>query len=291
MAADQGPVVQSALLRSELVRLRKERGLTQQQVARELEWSASKLIRVEGGASSITKVDLDALLSRYRVTSESHRERLHSLNRGAKERGWWDSYRDYVSPAYLHYVGLEAGAAFIRQFQIGFIPGLLQSPEYARVVTEVGSVDPQKVDPIVELRLRRRSELAQREAKPRQYFVIDEAVIHRHVGIKKDRAIMPNQLRSIAEMAERDDLVTVRVIPFESGAHPGLFDSFTLLEFEGGRLPDALYLEAARDEFKIIADNDPQAAKYVEDFEELLEDALSAQSSVELILRVAEEMS
>ncbi|MGO8893015.1 MAG: Scr1 family TA system antitoxin-like transcriptional regulator, partial [Streptosporangiaceae bacterium] len=145
MAADQGPVVQSALLRSELVRLRKERGLTQQQVARELEWSASKLIRVEGGASSITKVDLDALLSKYGVTSESHRERLQSLNRAAKERGWWDSYRDYVSPAYLHYVGLEAGAAFIRQFQIGFIPGLLQTPEYARVVTEVGSVDPQKV--------------------------------------------------------------------------------------------------------------------------------------------------
>ena len=214
MAADQGPVVQSALLRSELVRLRKERGLTQQQVARELEWSASKLIRVEGGASSITKVDLDALLSEYGVTSESHRERLQSLNRAAKERGWWDSYRDYVSPAYLHYVGLEAGAAFIRQFQIGFIPGLLQTPEYARVVTEVGSVDPQKVGPIVELRLRRRSELAQREAKPRQYFVIDEAVIHRHVGIKKDRAIMPNQLRSIAERADRD----------RSGYGPG--DSF-----------------------------------------------------------------
>jgi len=291
MAADQGPVVQSALLRSELVRLRKERGLTQQQVARELEWSASKLIRVEGGASSITKVDLDALLSEYGVTSESHRERLHALNRGAKERGWWDSYRDYASPSYLHYVGLEAGAAFIRQFQIGFIPGLLQTPEYARVVTAVGSVDPKQVDPIVELRLRRRSELAQREAKPRQYFVIDEAVIRRHVGIKKDRAIMPNQLRSIAERAEREDLVTVRVIPFESGAHPGLFDSFTLLEFEGARLPDALYLEAARDEFRIIADNDPQAAKYAEDFEELLEDALSAQSSIELIRRVAEEMS
>ncbi|MGO9193491.1 MAG: helix-turn-helix domain-containing protein [Streptosporangiaceae bacterium] len=291
MAADQGPVVQSALLRSELVRLRKERGLTQQQVARELEWSASKLIRVEGGASSITKVDLDALLSKYGVTSESHRERLQSLNRAAKERGWWDSYRDYVSPAYLHYVGLEAGAAFIRQFQIGFIPGLLQTPEYARVVTEVGSVDPQKVGPIVELRLRRRSELAQREAKPRQYFVIDEAVIHRHVGIKKNRAIMPNQLRSIAERADRDNLVTVRVIPFESGAHPGLFDSFTLLEFEGGRLPDALYLEAAREEFTMIAGNDPQAAKYAEDFEELLEDALSAQRSIELIRHVAEEMS
>ena len=79
MAADQGPVVQSALLRSELVRLRKEKALTQQQVARELEWSTSKLIRVEGGASSITKVDLDALLSKYGVTSESYRERLHTL--------------------------------------------------------------------------------------------------------------------------------------------------------------------------------------------------------------------
>ncbi len=291
VATDQGPVVQSALLRGELVRLRRESGMTQEQVASDLEWSPSKLIRVEGGRSSITKVDLDALLTKYGVTSESTRERLQHLNRGARERGWWDNYRDYVSAAYLHYVGLEAGAAFIRQFQIGFIPGLLQTPEYARVVTEVGSVDPQKVDPIVELRLRRRSELAQREAKPRQYFVIDEAVIHRHVGIKKDRAIMPNQLRSIAEIAERDDLVTVRVIPFESGAHPGLFDSFTLLEFEGARLPDALYLEAARDEFKIIADNDPQAAKYAEDFEELLEDALSAQSSIELIRRVAEEMS
>jgi transcriptional regulator with XRE-family HTH domain len=291
MAADQGPVVQSALLRSDLVRLRKEKALTQQQVARELEWSTSKLIRVEGGASSITKVDLDALLSKYGVTSESYRERLHSLNRGAKERGWWDSYRDYVPPAYLHYVGLEAGAAFIRQFQIGFIPGLLQTPEYARVVTAVGSVEPKDVDPVVELRLRRRSELAQREVKPRQYFVIDEAVIRRHVGIKINRAIMPNQLRSIAERAERDDLVTVRVIPFESGAHQGLFDSFTLLEFEGARLPDALYLEAARDEFKIIADNDPQAAKYAEDFEELLEDALPAQRSIELIRRVAEEMS
>jgi Domain of unknown function (DUF5753)/Helix-turn-helix domain len=291
MAADQGPVVQSALLRSELVRLRKEKALTQQQVARELEWSTSKLIRVEGGASSITKVDLDALLSEYGVTSESDRERLHALNRRAKERGWWDSYRNYVSPTYLHYVGLEAGAAFIRQFQIGFIPGLLQTPEYARVVTAVGPADPKEFDPIVELRLRRRSELAQRETKPRQYFIIDEAVIRRHVGIKKDRTIMPNQLRSIAERAEQDDLVTVRVIPFESGAHPGLFDSFTLLEFEEGRLPDVLYLEAVREQFTMIAGNDPQAAKYAEDFEELLEDALSGQSSIELIRRVAEEMS
>src|SRR5262245_4034664 len=94
MPSDQGPAVQSALLRDELVRLRKQRGLTQQQVAVALEWSPSKLIRVEGGASSITKVDLDALLTSYGVTSESHRERLQALNRGAKAPGWWDRYKD-----------------------------------------------------------------------------------------------------------------------------------------------------------------------------------------------------
>jgi transcriptional regulator with XRE-family HTH domain len=89
MAADQGPVVQSALLRSELIRLRKESGLTREQVADALDWSPSKLIRVEGGHSSITKVDLDALLANYGVSSEGQRERFHSLNRGAPEHTWW----------------------------------------------------------------------------------------------------------------------------------------------------------------------------------------------------------
>ena len=84
MPSDEGPVVQSALLRDELVHLRTKRGLTQQQVAAALEWSPSKLIRVEGGKSSITKVDLDALLTEYGVTSESHRERLQALNRRAR---------------------------------------------------------------------------------------------------------------------------------------------------------------------------------------------------------------
>jgi transcriptional regulator with XRE-family HTH domain len=290
MATDQGPVVQSMLLRGELVRLRKDSGLTQEQVAGDLEWSPSKLIRVEGGRSSITKVDLDALLLVYGVTSESRREQLQSLNRGARERAWWDSYRDDVSPTYLNYVGLEAGAAFIRQFQLGFIPGLLQTEEYARAVTVVGSVGPGKVDQVVGLRLRRQAELARRSTPPRQYFVIDEGVIRRHVGIKKDRTIMPNQLRSIADHAERDELVTVRVIPFGTGAHPGLFGPFTLLEFDGG-LPDVLYLDAGRGAFTVISGSDPQVAAYADDFENLLEDALPADKSLEFIRAVAAEMA
>ncbi len=145
----------------------------------------------------------------------------------------------------------------------GLSPGLLQTREYARVVTAVGSVDPKEVDKFVEIRLRRQQEMAQRENKPQQYFVIDEAVIRRHVGIKTSRAIMPAQLRSIADRAERDDRLTVRVIPFASGAHPGMFDTFTLLEFDG-QLPDVLYLEAARED-TTWSPNDPLAARYAED--------------------------
>ena len=89
-----------------------------------MERTSSKLIRVEGGGSSIAKVDLDALLTEYGVTSESHRYELHNLNRGAKETGWWAAFKDDVSADYLSYVGFEAGAAFIRQFQLAVVPGL-----------------------------------------------------------------------------------------------------------------------------------------------------------------------
>lgn len=290
MPADLGPVVQSALLRNELVRLRKEAGLTQEQVAGDLDWSPSKLIRVEGGRSSITKVDLEALLAKYGVTDESHRQQLQALNRGSREPGWWDRYRGDVSPAYLAYVGFEAGAAFIRQFQYGFLPGLLQTADYAEAVT-VNSVDAVRVAAIVGLRLKRQAELAQRDPRPRQCFVIDEAAIRRHVGIAKDPAIMPTQLHRIADTAERDDLITVRVIPFAAGAHRGLFGPFNLLEFASG-LPDVLYIDAGRGEFaSMVMGNEPQVFEYRDDFELMLEEALTAAKSIEFIRHVAEEMS
>ena len=277
------------MLRSELVRLRKESGLTQEQVAAELEWSPSKLIRVEGGRSSITKVDLDALLAKYGVTSESTRERLQALNRGAREPAWWDKYRDDVAPTYLNYVGFEAGASLVRQVVPAFVPGSLQTPGYAEAVT-VGLADPVQVASIVGIRMQRQAEQARRSVPPRRYYVMDEAVIRRHIGISKDPAIMPGQLRSIADKAERDESVTVRVIPFSAGAHRGLFGPFTLLEFDGG-LPDVLYLDAGRGEFATMLSGGDQVAEYRDDFEALLEDALTADRSIELIRSVAEEMS
>lgn len=289
MAADQGPVVQSALLRSDLIRLRKDRDLTQQMVADALEWSPSKLIRVEGGRSSITKTDLDALLNLYGVTSERQREDLQALNRGARETGWWSQFRETASSGYLSYVGYEAGAASIRQFHGTAVPGLLQTREYATALTS-RSADPIDVRPAVELRMKRQAELAKRRRPPREHYVIDEAVIRRHVGISKDPAIMPDQLRRIVEVVEATERVTVQVIPFSAGAHVGVSGPFTLLEFDGD-LSDVLYLEWRRTESTLVTGEDPRIAQCADDFESLLDDALSREDSLALIKQAAEEMS
>lgn len=289
MASDQGPVVQSAILRSELVRLRKEQSLTQEQVAASLEWSASKLIRVEGGRSSISKTDLDALLRTYGVTSETQRSRLQSLNRGARAVGWWNVYRSHLASTYLEYVGYETGAIFIRQFQNSVVPGLLQTPDYARALTVISVEEKATIDAVVGLRLQRQSELARRDPRPRQYYILDEAVVRRNIGAPGDPSIMPDQLRHIVSQVRDDDRVAVRVIPFGKGAHAGLSGPFTLLEFDGG-LPDLLYLDAGREVIGVVG-NDERIAEYADSFESLVEIALSAEESLQFIENAAREMS
>jgi transcriptional regulator with XRE-family HTH domain len=288
MGADQGPVVQSAILRGELVRLRKKEKLTQEEVARALEWSPSKLIRVEGGHSSITKVDLDALLTEYKVDSDEVRERLQELNRGARKPGWWASYRGEVGAPYLNYVGYEAGASAIRQFPGTVLPGLLQTAAYAEALTS-NAVEAMEVAPVVNLRIQRQAELAKREDPVRQLYVLDEAVVRRHVGVSADPGIMPDQLRHIADQASRDERLTVRLIPFQQGAHPGLSGAFTLLEFDGD-LPDLVYLDPGRAELAVIATDSGAVSEYAGSFEALLDLALPENESIEFIRNAAEEM-
>jgi transcriptional regulator with XRE-family HTH domain len=288
MADDHGPVVQSAVLRNELVRLRRASRLSQYEVAHELGWPPSSLIRMEGGRRPITTADLDKLLTRYGADSEAERERLHGLNRGAGAAGWWDAYRSEVPGPYLDYVGYEAGTVFLRQFPGTVVPGLLQTPEYAEALTSF-SVDPVQVGAVVDVRLHRQSELQRRSRPPQQYYVLDESVIRRHVGTDRDRGIMPNQLRYIADTAAGNESITVRVIPFNAGVHAGLSGPFTLLEFDDS-LSDLLYLDTGRGELATLTGNDPDVAEYADKFESLLDFALPEDQSLELIRSAAEEM-
>jgi hypothetical protein len=170
---------------------------------------------------------------------------------------------------------------------------LLQTARYAKAVTLLGSTgaaDEAKITAVVNLRRQRQQELEEREVRPRQHFVLDEAVIRRHVAIRVDPSIMPDQLRVIADKAEGDDLVTVQVIPFGAGEHTGEFGPFTLLEFDGG-LPDILYIDPGRGGITMIGGDDPQVAGYANDFEELLGIALSPAESIKLIRSAADKMS
>ncbi|CNF02582.1 Helix-turn-helix domain [Mycobacterium tuberculosis] len=288
MSSDQGPIVQSALLRAELVRLRKQKRLTQEQVARQLEWSPSKLIRVEGGKNAITRTDLQALLAVYDVTSEGRQERLQALARGAREPAWWNAYRGELDPSFLNYVGYSAGAAFIRQFHGTAVPGLIQTPEYAEVLSTGKASETARVL-AAKLRIQRQQELAKRENPPRQHYIIDEAVIRRHVGIRTDPAIMPAQLNHVADAAEQDDLLTVRVIPFNTGAHLGMEGPFSILEFDGD-LDDVLYLEGRSGASVMISGEDDKVIEYRDTFELLLEQALPADQSIAMIRQAAEDL-
>ena len=201
---------------------------------------------------------------------------------------WWNDFRDDITPTYLDYVGYEVGAAVIRQFQGSVVPGLLQTSDYAEALTAY-AVEPLKVASVVRLRLQRQQHLAHRSSPPQQHFVMDEAVIRRHIGIEQDPAIMPNQLLHIAELAEHDEHIDVRILPFSTGAHAGLAGPFTLLEFIGG-LPDIVYLDAGRETIAMTP-SDPDVAAYADSFESLLGDAISAQDSIVFLRNTAEEMS
>jgi len=288
MASYHGPVVQSALLRSELVRLRRERGLTQAQVAAGLAWLPAKLIRAEDGHSPVSQADLDALLQQYGITSDSQRERLHDLNRGAQVPGWWEAYRGHVAAAYLDYVGHEAGAASVRQY-VGIVPGLLQTAEYASAITAI-TIEPERADLVVRLRLQRQSELARRQPVPRQWFVLDEAAIRRRVGYGQDRAIMRNQLLHILGQARAEEQITVQVIPFEAGGHPGVTGPFTLLDFDAD-LPGVLYIDTGQGFIEMIIGTEGLVAEFADNFEKLTQAALPADQSLGMIQSAAEELT
>lgn len=287
MPADQGPVVQRAMLVGELGRLRKEKDLTQKQVAERLDWSPAKMIRIEGGKQSITQTDLEALLRLYGVDDEERVRELLHLSKGANKDGWWSTYRNQgITPDFLRVVGYEAGASVIRQSQNSIVPGVLQTREYAEIITRLFKTNPDKVVPTVNLRMERQARLAEREQQPRQVFVMDEAVIRRHVGFKTDPGIMPRQLQRMAEAAQQDD-VEVRIIPFRFGSHQGMRGPLLLLSFDGP-LEDVLYREGASD--GSLTDRFDVVAEYSELYENLLEQSLGPEDSVAMILEAAERM-
>lgn len=288
MTPPQDAPVHRRRLRGELRRARAKAGLTQRDVAEAMEWSLSKLIRIESGSVGISTSDLRVLLQHYGIVDAAEVDRFLNLARASKEqRGWWTDYREVTSQQYLTFLGYENSASVVQTFQPLLIPGLLQSEEYARAVLRAygGSATDKRVEEWVKLRLRRQEELLERSDPPEMAFVIDEAALHRWVG---GREVMRRQLQRLKEESARDN-VTIEVVPFSAGAHRGMQGPFVILEFADERDEDVLFLENARGDI-VLREELEEIEPYRDTFAELRDLARTADPAT-MIESVLHQMS
>jgi hypothetical protein len=182
------------------------------------------------------------LLDLYELKDAQERERLMELARAANNPGWWSRYGDVMPSWFSNYVGLEVAAKLIRTYEVLFVPGLLQTEDYARAVVQLGKayLPSEEVDQRVALRVTRQQILT-RADPARLWVVIDEAVLHRPVGGK---ATMREQIQYLMDMAQQPN-ISLQVMPFSKVGYPGAGGAFSILRFPEGDLPDVVYIEHA----------------------------------------------
>lgn len=260
------------LLRSRRLQL----GLTVEQVAEHLECSTSKVSRMETGHRGVTSRDVRDLCDLYQVTDQAERDRLMELARESRQPAWWQSY----DLPYSMYVGLEAEATAIGDFQSSVVPGLLQTPDYARA-GHLGAfpvLSPEEIDRRIEAKLTRQR-LLTRPGGPTISAVLDEAVLHRLTG---GAAVMRAQLGKLLEVTKLPN-ITIQVIPFTVGAHPGVESNFSILELPPPS-PGVVFVEGLVG--SIYLEKPDDLDRYHKIFARLKEIALSPQDSFDLIARL-----
>ncbi|WP_410790822.1 helix-turn-helix domain-containing protein [Kribbella sp. C-35] len=237
-----GPTALRIVLGVHLRRLREAAKVSRSDAGWAIRGSESKISRLELGRVGFKVRDVDDLLTLYKLEDPQERERLLTLATDASNPGWWQRYDD-LTPQWFHsYLGLEMAADLIRTFELQFVPGLLQTPDYARAVIQLGRQDqplsqPER-DRLVSLRMGRQ-EVLTRQRPARLWAVIDEAVLRRPIG---SREILKAQLEFLIESARRHN-VTLQIIPFEKGGYTATGGAFTLLRFNDADLPDIVYIE------------------------------------------------
>ncbi|WP_442931508.1 helix-turn-helix domain-containing protein [Micromonospora sp. NBC_00330] len=235
-----GPTVLRMLLGAQLRRLRESSGVTREGAGWEIRSSESKISRMELGRVGFKERDVADLLTLYGVTEDHERDALLKLARDANSPGWWHRYGDVLPSWFQSYLGLEAAAALIRSYEVQFVPGLLQTREYARAVVLLGhgAAGPGEIDRRVGLRMQRQ-QLLQRQNPPQLWAVVDEAALRRPIG---GAEVMRGQLTALIE-ATKSPHIRLQVIPFAAGGHAAAGGAFTILRFGDQELPDIVYIE------------------------------------------------
>ncbi|MFD6879810.1 MULTISPECIES: helix-turn-helix domain-containing protein [unclassified Streptomyces] len=280
MAANENPTVRRRRLGAELRRLRLASGLTSTQVAEHLLISQPEISHLENGRRAIKPRDVRDLGDLYGVTDCQVVDALLRQARESGRQGWWVAFGEVP---YAVYIGLETGACSIHSYEPLVMPGLLQTPAYAAAVIEetIPSVTPEQRASRLQLRLCRQHR-AHHPARPfRLWAVLDESVLRRVVGSPD---VMCAQLEHLNHLSTQPH-ITVRVLPHDAGAHPGISGQFSILTFADAPGKGAVYLERFTSDLYLERRSDVQ--HYSTMYEHLQAKALNPDSTRQFITRAA----
>jgi hypothetical protein len=281
-----GPTVLRIVLGAHLRRLREARGVTREDAGWHIRASESKISRMELGRVGFKERDVEDLLTHYGLDDGDERERLLALARSANTPGWWHRYSDVLPAWFQPYIGLEAAAALIRNYEVQFIPGLLQTPAYARTLVRHGHTraTDEEIERRVDVRMARKKVLTQPNS-PQLWVVVDEAALRRPMG---GPAVMREQLESLIESAAQPN-VTVQVVPFRVGGHAAVGGAFSILRFAEPELPDVVYVEQLTS--ALYLDKRDDIDQYAVAMETLCIEAAQPEQSEALLAQIARELN
>ncbi|AKJ12544.1 XRE family transcriptional regulator [Streptomyces incarnatus] len=282
MASNVNPTVRRRRLGQELRRLRELKGMTAEEVAERLLVSQSKISRLENGRRSISQRDVRDLCGVYEVEDQRIVDSLMEMARDSRQQGWWHTFGDIP---YSVYIGLETDAESLRVYEPQLVTGLLQTRAYAEALVQgaLPETSTAEIEKRVQVRMRRQERITAENNPLRLWVVLDEAALKRVVGSK---LVMREQLDHLIEMSQLPH-VTVQVLPFEVGAHPGLNGQYAILEFADAADSSVVYLEGVTSDLYLEKAQDVQ--KYAVMYEHLRAQSLNVEQSRQFIAKVAKE--
>lgn len=287
MGTAESPAVARRRLRLALRRAREAKGLTQGEVAKRLEWSLSKVNRIESGEVTISSTDLQAMLRLFDITDADRIAQLTADARASRRRGWWDepAYRQHLTPPTMQLLQFETEATAIRVFQPVLVPGVLQTRAYADFLMNTFTEDLDEVtrNARLDIRMRRYEQVFARPDPPSYSLILDESVLLRVFGGAR---VMAEQLHQLLAYAERPE-ITIRVVPMSNAANLPMLGSFTLLDL--GDEEDAVFYHESVIEDEIIHSQE-LIRFHREKFEQMWDQALSKEATARFISARAAEL-
>ena len=236
------PTVLRVVLGKRLHDLRERAGLSYEEAAAALDVTHATVRRMEKAEVGLKVPYVEKLLTTYGVTDQEELESFLALTREANQPGWWHRFRDVLPEWFSAFISLESEANLIRAYEPHYVPGLLQTPDYAQAVLRAGMphASDEEIDRAIALRAERQA-LLSRDTSPLLWVVMDETVLRRPVG---GPAVMRGQITRLMEASATLPNVRLQILPFATGPHPAMYGPFHIFRFPIPELPDVAYVES-----------------------------------------------